>query len=178
VSKESDPWPLIDYLDLHTLGLDFLWLVVLLSPTVLSHRTSLSIFMMLSLVCVKCWECWSSIHHDVRWPWWGSMLWFEQGLEWWERLWRLQFVVSLSRIRYGLVLRSRPPLGQHVSPHVRYETTCLLIRDVVGSVPCSNELEVAWSFARTRMVQEGPRYCVLPWEALAFVTPRISNLHD
>jgi hypothetical protein len=29
--------------------------------------------------------------------------------------------------------------GQHVPPRVRYGTTCLLIRDVVGSVPCSNE---------------------------------------
>jgi hypothetical protein len=25
-------------------------------------------------------------------------------------------------------------LGQHVSPRVQYETTCLLIRDIVGSV--------------------------------------------
>jgi hypothetical protein len=30
-------------------------------------------------------------------------------------------------------------LGQQVLPHVRYGTTCLLIRDVVGSVPCSDE---------------------------------------
>jgi hypothetical protein len=64
----------------------FLWLIVMLSPVVLSHRTSLSIFMMLSLTCVECWECWSSICHDVRWPWWDSMLWFEQGLEWWRQL--------------------------------------------------------------------------------------------
>jgi hypothetical protein len=32
----------------------FLLLVVLLSPEVLSHGTSLSIFMMLSLTCVEC----------------------------------------------------------------------------------------------------------------------------
>jgi hypothetical protein len=32
--------------------------------------------------------------------------------------------------------------GQQVSPRVRYETTCLLIRDVVGSVPCSDEWEI------------------------------------
>jgi hypothetical protein len=31
--------------------------------------------------------------------------------------------------------------GQQVSPHVRYGTTCLLIRDAVGSVPCSDEWE-------------------------------------
>jgi hypothetical protein len=29
--------------------------------------------------------------------------------------------------------------GQQVSPRVRYGTTCLLIRDSVGSVPCSDE---------------------------------------
>jgi hypothetical protein len=30
--------------------------------------------------------------------------------------------------------------GQQVSSRVRYETTCLLIRDDVASVPCSDEL--------------------------------------
>jgi hypothetical protein len=29
--------------------------------------------------------------------------------------------------------------GQHVPPRVRYRMTCLLIRDVVGSVPCSDK---------------------------------------
>jgi hypothetical protein len=33
--------------------------------------------------------------------------------------------------------------GQQVSPRVRYGTTCLLIRDVVGSVPCLDEWELA-----------------------------------
>jgi hypothetical protein len=32
--------------------------------------------------------------------------------------------------------------GQHVSPRVRYGTACLLIKDVVGSVPCSDEWEI------------------------------------
>jgi hypothetical protein len=32
--------------------------------------------------------------------------------------------------------------GQQVSPRVRYGTFCLLIRDVVGSVPCSDEWEI------------------------------------
>jgi hypothetical protein len=31
--------------------------------------------------------------------------------------------------------------GQKVSPRVRYGTTCLLISDAVGSVPCSDEWE-------------------------------------
>jgi hypothetical protein len=32
--------------------------------------------------------------------------------------------------------------GQQVLPHVWYGTACLLIRDVVGSVPCSDEWEI------------------------------------
>jgi hypothetical protein len=33
-------------------------------------------------------------------------------------------------------------LGQQVPPRVRYGTACLLIRDAVGSVPCSDEWEI------------------------------------
>jgi hypothetical protein len=32
--------------------------------------------------------------------------------------------------------------GQQVPPRVRHGTTCLLIRDIVGSVPCSDEWEI------------------------------------
>jgi hypothetical protein len=32
--------------------------------------------------------------------------------------------------------------GQQVPPRVRYGTACLLIRDVVGRVPCSDEWEI------------------------------------
>jgi hypothetical protein len=32
--------------------------------------------------------------------------------------------------------------GQLVPSRVRYGTTCLIIRDVVGNVPCSDEWEV------------------------------------
>jgi hypothetical protein len=45
-----------------------------------------------------------------------------------------------------------------VLPRVQFGTSCLLIRDAVGSVPCSDEWEVAWSFAQAHMVQEGPGY--------------------
>jgi hypothetical protein len=31
--------------------------------------------------------------------------------------------------------------GQHVPPRAQYGTACLLIRDAVGSVPCSDEWE-------------------------------------
>jgi hypothetical protein len=60
-------------------------------------------------------------------------------------------------------------LGQQVSPHVRYGTACLLIRGAMGSVPCSDEWEVAWSFAQAHMVQEGPWYRVLPRKTLALL---------
>jgi hypothetical protein len=63
--------------------------------------------------------------------------------------------------------------GQHVLPCVRHGMTCLLIRDVVGSVPCSNEWKVAWSFVQAHMVQDGPWYHVLPRETLAFLWYRI-----
>jgi hypothetical protein len=66
-------------------------------------------------------------------------------------------------------------IGQYVPPRVRYGMTCLLIRDAVGSVPCSDE----WEFgvvthlsshgARGAMVPRLPQktlamlwYCVLP----------------
>jgi hypothetical protein len=32
---------------------------------------------------------------------------------------------------------------QHVPLHVRYGTVCLLIRNIEGSVPCSDEWELA-----------------------------------
>jgi hypothetical protein len=32
--------------------------------------------------------------------------------------------------------------GQQMSSRVRYGTTCLLIRDAVGSLPCSDEWEI------------------------------------
>jgi hypothetical protein len=50
-------------------------------------------------------------------------------------------VVSHARICYGPSLSSGHP-RQHVPPRVRYETTCLLIRDAVGSVPYSDEWEI------------------------------------
>jgi hypothetical protein len=59
--------------------------------------------------------------------------------------------------------------GQHVPPRVWYGMTCLLIRDVVGSVPYSDEWKVTWSFAQAQMVQEGSWYRVLPQETLALL---------
>jgi hypothetical protein len=49
--------------------------------------------------------------------------------------------------------------GQQVSPRVRYGTACLLIRDDVESVPCSDEWEIA---IVTRLGSHGARGIVVP----------------
>jgi hypothetical protein len=48
--------------------------------------------------------------------------------------------------------------GQQVSPHVRYGMACLLIRDVVGSVSCSDEWEIG---IVTRLGSHGARGVVV-----------------
>jgi hypothetical protein len=46
-----------------------------------------------------------------------------------------------------------------VSPCVRYETACLLIRDVVGSVPCLDEREIG---VLTRLGSHSARGVMVP----------------
>jgi hypothetical protein len=62
--------------------------------------------------------------------------------------------------------------GQHVPPHVRYGTACLLIRYAIGCVSCSVEWgwhHTLWSYIMTyfvnciHMVQEG----AFAWKTLA-----------
>jgi hypothetical protein len=48
--------------------------------------------------------------------------------------------------------------GQQVPPRVRYGTACLLIRDVVGSVSCSDEWEIG---VVTRLGSHGARGVVI-----------------
>jgi hypothetical protein len=48
--------------------------------------------------------------------------------------------------------------GQHVSLYVRYGTTCLLIRDVVGSMPCSDEWEIG---VVTHLGSQGARWVMV-----------------
>jgi hypothetical protein len=50
-------------------------------------------------------------------------------------------------------------LGQQVPPRVWYGTTCLLIRDVVGSVSCSDEWEIG---VVTCLGSHGARGTVVP----------------
>jgi hypothetical protein len=59
--------------------------------------------------------------------------------------------------------------GQQVPPHIRYGTACLLIRDAVGSVPCSDEWEIG---IVTHPGSHGARGAVeprLPRETLALL---------
>jgi hypothetical protein len=50
-------------------------------------------------------------------------------------------------------------LGQQVPPCVRYGTACLLFRDDVGSVPCSDECEFG---VVTHLGSHGARGAVVP----------------
>jgi hypothetical protein len=49
--------------------------------------------------------------------------------------------------------------GHQVPPRVQYGTTCLLIRDAVGSVPCSDEWEIG---VVTRLRSHCARGVVIP----------------
>jgi hypothetical protein len=49
--------------------------------------------------------------------------------------------------------------GQQVLPRVRYGMACLLIRDVVGSVPCSNMWETG---VGTLLGSHGARGVMVP----------------
>jgi hypothetical protein len=48
--------------------------------------------------------------------------------------------------------------GQQVLPRVWYGMTCLLIRDVVGGVPCSDEWKIG---VVTRLGSHGARWVVV-----------------
>jgi hypothetical protein len=50
-------------------------------------------------------------------------------------------------------------IGQQVLPHIRYGTTCPLIRDVVRNVPCSDKWKIG---VVTRLGSHGARGVVVP----------------
>jgi hypothetical protein len=75
----------------------------------------------------------SSIRRDVIWPWWGSMLWFEQGWDGGDGWILSGDVVCHVRICQGLNLRSRHPMTT-CATRVQYGTTCLVIRYAIGCV--------------------------------------------
>jgi hypothetical protein len=55
-------------------------------------------------------------------------------------------MVEIRQVRWYVMLESAKDrvigvdtAGQQVTPRVQYGTTCLLIRDAMGGVPCSDE---------------------------------------
>jgi hypothetical protein len=70
---------------------------------------------------------------------WGSMLLFEQWLEWWRWLIPSWHVV-LKSVKDRILGVDTP--GQHVPPHLKYGTDWLLIRNTIGSMSCSDEWEM------------------------------------
>jgi hypothetical protein len=89
------------------------------------------------------------------------MLWFEQGLFRWRWLSTLGDEVSLARIFSGPIIRSRHT-EQPVSPRVCYRMTCLLIRNIVGSVPCSVVREWYRDYLRATRCKRGHRTVYYP----------------
>jgi hypothetical protein len=55
--------------------------------------------------------------------------------------------------------------GKYVTPRVQYETACLLIRDVVGSVPRSDEWEIGEVTRPSSHGARGPWYHDYPGKA-------------
>jgi hypothetical protein len=53
---------------------------------------------------------------------------------------QVMWFVMLESAKDGVIGVDTP--GQQVPPHVRYGTACLLIKDAVGSVSCSNEWKI------------------------------------
>jgi hypothetical protein len=59
--------------------------------------------------------------------------------------------------------------GQQVSPRVQYGTTYLIIQDVVGSLPCSDEWEIGVVTRPGSHGARGDAVPQLPWETLAML---------
>jgi hypothetical protein len=74
--------------------------------------------------------------------------------------------VEIRQVMWFVVLKSAKDRvigidtpGQQMPPRVRYGTACLLIRDVVESVPCSDEWEIG---VVTLLGSHGARGVVVP----------------
>jgi hypothetical protein len=70
---------------------------------------------------------------------------------------QVMWFVMLESVKDGVIGVDTP--GQQVPPRVWYRTTCLLIRDAVGSVTCSYEWKIS---VVTRLGSHGGRGAVVP----------------
>jgi hypothetical protein len=73
------------------------------------------------------------------------------------RICQVMWFVMFKSTKDGVIGVDTP--GQQAPPCVWYGTTCLLIRDAVGSVPCSDELEFS---VVTHPGSHGARGVVVP----------------
>jgi hypothetical protein len=71
----------LNWIPTYTFSIGICVWLVLLSPAVMSVVQVFHLYDVEYGLCL-CVRGWSSIHRDVSWPWWGSMLWFEQGMFW------------------------------------------------------------------------------------------------
>jgi hypothetical protein len=70
---------------------------------------------------------------------------------------QVMWLVMLKSAKHRVIGVDTP--GQQVPPRVRYGTTCLLIRDAVGSVPCSDKWKIG---VVTHPGSHGARGVVVP----------------
>jgi hypothetical protein len=124
-------WLPIPYIPL---GWD-LWLVDLLSPTIISCCTSLPSFMILSLACVVVRVF--GLPSLVMWGDHGQVGWCDLSKDWnggegsdLHGLWL--FLLESAKDQFLGV----DPLGQHVPPRVRYGMACWLMRKALVSLSC------------------------------------------
>jgi hypothetical protein len=72
-------------------------------------------------------------------------------------IWQVRWYVMLKSAKDRVIVVDT--LWQQVSPCVRYGTVCLLIRDAVGSVPCSAK----WEFGVvTHLGSHGAKGAMVP----------------
>jgi hypothetical protein len=124
---------------------------------------------------MQSWVSCKSVHlYDIEFDLWNVglpsiVMWGDRGEVrccGWARYGMLE-TIGVRQVMWFVLLKSAKDrvigvdtLGQQVPPRVWYRTAWLLIRDVVGSVPCSDE----WEFGVvTRLGSHGERGVMVPW---------------
>jgi hypothetical protein len=137
----------------------FLWLVVLLSPAVMSVIQVFPslwywVWLVLSFesVGLPFVVMWGD-RGEIRWCGLSKILNGGEGCDF-HGLWFIMLKYGKDRV-IGV-----DTLGQQVPPRVRYGTACLIIRDVMRSLSCSDE----WEFGViTRLGSHDAREPMVPW---------------
>jgi hypothetical protein len=129
----------------------------MLCHAVMSVTQVFSSFVTLSLACVLVRDGLPSVE-----------MWFDRGEDRCYGLSNVEMVetIGFHQVTWFVMLESTKDRilwvdtsGQHVPPRVRYGMVCLLIRDVMGSVPYSDEWKIG---VVTRLSSHGARGVVVP----------------